>query len=143
MVFPPPFALLLLPETLITVLAAIAATIRPLPAPRGSPVTAGLSPILEISWSAFLAVFAIPTTSRHQGSTIAPDGIAARAESINFRNNTFITIITIIEMYVRINPTQISFVDLLPPIASPTGQSRVRTATTTYLSAISKNSFIS
>ena len=87
--------------------AAIAIVIMPLPAPRGSPVIAGFRPILEIILSAFRAVFAIPTTSKHHGRTNAPVGIVARADRMSFKKSTFITIITIIEAYMRIKPEQI------------------------------------
>ena len=86
-----------LPVKLITVLDIIAAVTSPLPAPKGSPVKAGLSPILLNRLSAFLAVLAIHTISRHQGIIIYPVGMVESAEIISFKKSTFKTIIAVIE----------------------------------------------
>ena len=130
----------------IVCLANRAAIIVAIPMPprvSGSPVTAGFSPILPIILSIFRAARANPTTKIPQGNTITPVGITDIADRISFKNTTFITIINSIETYIRIYPVKISFVDLLPPIAKPTGANNVKIATMTYRSPISRNNFTS
>lgn len=97
-IFPPPaFPFPALEVLFIMVRAAIITAIMPRPCPSGSPVMAGLRPILEIRLSAFRATRAIPTTSRHHGRTYMPEGMVAKAERISLRNRTLSTIMAIME----------------------------------------------
>ena len=115
---------------LITLLAASIAINRPVPWSSGSPVNVGFIPIFESRLSALRAVFASPTISTVHGSTISPVGIAPIADNISFKKSTFEISRSIIDAYVRIKPEQISFVDLLPPIAKAKGLNKVKTAAT-------------
>ncbi len=127
--------------TLLTVRYASIPGILVMP-PNGSPVEAGFSPMRWIIASIFLPVFAIATTNIVQGITSAPVGTTDIAESMNFRKTRLKITIRHILPNIRTQPLKISAVLLLPPMANASGDNTVRTARTTYLSPISKNSLI-
>ena len=62
---------------------------------------------------------------------------------MSFKKMIFIMSIRFIEPYILHQPLNMSLVFLLPPIAKARGAINVRTQAMTYLSPISKNSFIS
>ena len=61
---------------------------------------------------------------------------------MSFKKMIFITSIRFIEPYILHQPLNMSPVFLLPPIANARGAIKVSTQVMTYLSPISKNSFI-
>jgi hypothetical protein len=128
---PPTFAPPALPPAERMRLRAAMTMSIPVPRFSGSPVMAGFSPIFAMMLSILRATRAMPTTSTLHGKTMTPVGMTDKAEMMSFRNTTLRTIIRSMLAYMRIYPVNISFVALDPPMAKPSGESRVRIATTT------------
>ena len=103
---------------------------------------AGFKPIRAIILSIFLPTFANATTKISQGNISVPLGTTSMADNKSFRKTTLKTIIKHMLANILTQPLNMSAVLLLPPIENASGESRVKTPTSTYLSPISKNSLM-